>query len=157
MAYTYENKKTLVETGDYEARLENVERKTLPSGTEKLSLTWRIRDDVEQKYKNKVMFEDIWREKESPEHFNRKRINQLLGTQDVKEGTIFETINDIINFVTGKCAVIHIVTAFDEYRGEDVNKVAYYKSSSEKPKKVGEPSPKKDDVAIVVSDDDLPF
>ena len=155
MPYKYEKESNLVKTGDYEARLENIERKTLPSGTEKLSLTWRIRDDIEgQSYGNKVMFEDIWREKESPEHFNRKRINQLLGTQnEVKEGTVFETINDIIEYMIGKCAIIHVVEVFDDYRGEDVNKISYYKSSNAIPKRIGGQEPS----VSVVDDDDLPF
>ena len=155
MAYTYEKTSSLVKTGDYEARLEVMEVKTLPSGTEKLSLMWRIRDDIEgQSYGNKVLFEDIWREKESPEHFNRKRINQLLGTQkDIKEGEVFDNINKIIAYMVGRNAVIHVDNVFDDYRGEDVNKVSYYKSSNQLPKKLNT----KTNEDFVVNDDDLPF
>lgn len=156
MPYKYEKTSSLVKNGDYEAKLENIERKTLPSGTEKLSLTWRIRDDIEgQSYGNKVLFEDIWREKESPEHFNRKRINQLLGTQkEVKEGTVFETINDIIEYMIGKYAIIHVDEVFDDYRGEDINKISYYKSSNQTPKQLGTQIKSS---SSVVDNDDLPF
>ena len=163
MPYTYEKTSNLVKTGDYEARLENIERKTLPSGAEKLSLMWRVRDDIEgQSYGNKVLFEDIWKEKQSPEHFNRKRINQLLGTQNVKEGTVFNNINDIITFMVGRNAIIHVDEVFDDYRGEDVNKISYYKTSNNQPKKLGDiapatPSSRFADDDKVVNDEDLPW
>ena len=59
----------LVAEGDYEVYIEEIEKKTLPSGKEKLSVRYRIRADVEQEYKNRVLFEDIWAEKQNPEFF----------------------------------------------------------------------------------------
>lgn len=129
MAYTYESEDSLVRDGDYEATIEKIEVKTLPSGTEKLTIQYRIRKDVNQPYGNKVLFEDIFHEKNSPEHFNRKRINRLLGTQDIKEGTIFESINDIIVFMRGKQLQIHVSIVFSEYYSKDVNTISYYKKT----------------------------
>ena len=152
--YTYsakENNSELIKEGDYEATIERIERKTLPSGKEKLSVMYRIRTDVEQQYKNKCVFEDIWAEKENPKVFNRKRINQLLGTQDVKDGTTFETINDVINLLINSDLIIHITIETDTYRGEDVNVIQYYKSSKAKPQSV----PMKQSGNLPVVEDDL--
>lgn len=159
MSYTYQktNIETLMPEGDYEARIENAELKTLPSGTQKLMITYRIRQDVDQMFQNKVMWEDIWRERANPEVFNRKRINQLLGTQDLKDGTVFNTINDIISFLKGKTLIIHVIQTFDEYNQKNINIVSWYKSSkvaSSEPQPVAEP-PKYEEV--VIQDDDLPF
>ena len=153
--YTYKNESSLLPDGDYEARIDTIGIKVLPSGKEKLTIMFRIRDDIDgQAYGNKCIFEDIWKEKDSPEHFNRRRINQLLGTQEVKDGTVFNSINDIIEFLKeNNCLVLHIITIFDEYYGEDVNKVSYYKSSKHKPQVLVK-GKKADEV---VSDDDLPF
>ena len=158
MSYTYDQSdtNTLMKEGDYEATIEKIERKTLPSGKEKLAVTYRIRTDVEQEYKNKCMFEDIWAEKANPEIFNRKRINQLLGTQNIKDGTTFETINDVIKFLLGGNLIIHISVEFDDYHGEDKNVVSYYKSSKHKDKVIGEEGVNKTE-KIEISDDDLPF
>lgn len=155
--YTYEKQSSgLIKDGDYEVVLERMEKVTIPSGKEKLSLMFRIREIEGQQYCNRVVFEDIWKEKNSPEHFNRKRINQLLGTQDIKDGTVFETINDIIDYMVGSCLVVNVGTEFDDYHGEDKNVVKFYKSSQSKPKKVGEPkqtpTPK-----VIIDDDGLPF
>ena len=155
--YTYnaENNSGLIKEGDYEATIERIERKVLPSGKEKLSVMYRIRTDVEQSYKNKCVFEDIWAEKENPKVFNRKRINQLLGTQKIEDGTEFDTINDVIQFLLYSNLILHITIEMDTYRGEDVNVVQFYKSSKVNPQQLEE-KPKGGNLPVV-DDDDLPF
>lgn len=159
--YTYSKESSgLMKDGDYEVVIERIERKVLTSGKEKLSIMFRVRSDVEQPYQNKCVFEDIWQEKENPQFFNRKRINQLLGTQDIKEGTTFATINKIIEAITGAYLIVHVGTVFDDYRGEDVNTVSYYKSSKHKPQKLCGVQPVKTPSGysgLVINDEDLPF
>lgn len=152
--YTYKNESALIPDGDYEVKIDTIGVKILPSGKEKLSIMFRVRDDIDgQAYGNKCLFEDIWKEKESPEHFNRKRINQLLGTQEIKDGTVFDTINDVIDFLkSNNCLVAHVISIFDDYRGEDVNKISYYKASKHKPQSIVKKEEPK-----VIEDDDLPF
>lgn len=140
--YTYEgNDNELKEEGDYEVFVEKMEVRVLPSGTEKLFVQYRIRDDVEQKYKNACLFEDIWHEKENPNLFNRKRINRMLGTQDVKEGQVFASINSICDFMIGQKLIVHLVKQYDDYRGEEINSISYYKKTNSAPKKLGSGTP----------------
>ena len=163
--YEYKNETTLIPENDYEVVIEDIGVKIIPSGTEKLQIKYRIRDDVEgQGYGHRVLFEDIWKEKESPEHFNRKRINKLLSTQKVKDGTVFNSINDVINFLKeNNYLIAHVGIVFDDYRGEDVNKISYYKPSKHLPQSVTPVAPSgvlnltKEEVEKAISDDDLPF
>lgn len=156
--YTYENQNDLKDEGDYEVVVEKMEIRVLPSGTEKLFVQYRIRDDVEQKYKNACLFEDIWHEKENPNLFNRKRINRMLGTQDVKEGQVFASINNICDFMIGQKLVVHLVKQYDDYRGEEINSIAYYKRTANAPKKLEEKKPEEKPVPKKeLDDDDLPF
>lgn len=158
--YTYENDNELKVEGDYEVIVEKMEVRILPSGTEKLFVQYRIREDVEQKYKNACLFEDIWHEKDNPNLFNRKRINRMLGTQEVKEGTVFPNINAICDFMIGQKLVVHLVKQFDDYKGEEINSIAYYKRTNNGSKKLGEnPAPIANAPipAVGISDDDLPF
>lgn len=138
--YTYkkEEKNSLVKEGKYEATIEKIEKKRFDSGAEKIQLTWRIRSDVEQQYKNKCLFEDIWRDKEDKTSYNKKRINQLLGTQEVEEGTTFSTDEGLIEFLTGKNAIINVVISFDNYKQTDINRISYYRSSEHKPQRLGQ-------------------
>lgn len=166
MSYTYEKVDLeLVPAGDYEVTLEVFEKRLAGANkTEKLYLQYRIRSDVEQPRKNSCLFEDIWKEKESPEHFNRKRINQLLGTQNVKDGQVFDTINDVINFMLGSNLKLHVTVEFDEYQGRNINRVAWYRSSDFKNKSIEQPKPepKQEEVPpelkkVDLTDAEIPF
>ena len=145
--YTYNDEKALVAQGAYEVMIERMEVKTLSTGREKITIMYRILDIDQQKFANKCLFEDIWEEKLNPGIFNRKRINQLLGTQKIKEGTTFEDINAIIDFMLGKRLIVNVDIEFDDYNKEDRNVVKFYKSS-----KYLITTP-----VTPVEDDDLPF
>jgi hypothetical protein len=148
MSYTFAktgDQYELIKDGEYEVTLENILQASTMSGKNKLDITFRIRGDVEQSHQNRVIFEAIWQEKETT-YFNRKRLNQLLGTQEVKDGTVFNNIQDIIDTLKGAKLVIKVITAYDDYRKADVNKIAFYKSTQIKNKKL-----------IEVKDEDLPF
>ena len=159
-SYTYKNESALISAGDYEVKLEEIGIAVLPSGKRKLALRFRIRDDIDgQSFGNKCLFEDIWAEKENPNMFNQKRINQLLGTQDVKDGQVFENIYSIMDFMrSNNCLVAHVVVSFDDYRGEEVNRIAYYKSSKHKPQSLEtKVSKTEQNDTMVITEDDLPF
>lgn len=137
--YTYkkEESSNLIKEGSYEATIEKIEKKKFDSGAEKMQITWRIRSDIEQSYKNKCVFEDIWRDKQEPTCFNKRRINQLLGTQDLPEGTKFTDDKSLFDFLIGKNAVINVKIVFDDYKQEDINRISYYRSSEHKPQQLG--------------------
>lgn len=158
--YKYEKETVgLMKEGDYEVVVERIEKKILPSGREKLSIMYRVRSDVEQSYKNKCVFEDIWQEKDNPQFFNRRRINQLLGTQEIVDGTTFGSIDDVIDYIGGTYLIIHVGVVFNDYTGEDVNTVSYYKSSKNKPQALAQPTPTPTPTTGGIIDDDdlLPF
>ena len=156
--YNKANDSSLIKDGDYEVYIEKIEEKTLPSGKQKLAIKYRVRSDVEQEYANRCIFEDIWAERLAPQFYNRKRINQLLGTQHPKDHTEFNDINNVIQFLEGCNLIVHINTVLDEYRGEDVNTVGYYKSTKNPTGTIVSPDEKKSGGVSVENDDDkLPF
>ena len=147
--------------GDYEVSVEKIELRTLrTSGKVKVALQLRVRSDVEQEGKGRVIFDDVWKEKDHPEYFNRKRINMLLGTQDVKDGTVFDTIQDVMNALQGARMIAHVALEFDDFRGETINRVKWYRSSKTKPQTLGTASSApvtSGTASIEMSDDELPF
>ena len=81
MPYTFDkaaaaSTSDLLKEGEYEVFIEKATIKTLSTGTQKISLQFRVRTDVEQEGKNRVIFEDIWKEKEN------KLIYQLEGERN---------------------------------------------------------------------------
>jgi hypothetical protein len=138
----------LLKEGEYEAVIEAIEIKTLQSGKEKIGIKFRIRTDVEQEAKGRVVFEDIWKEKENPQYFNRKRLNQLLGTQHLHDGMTFDGIESVLAVLKGGFVRIKVAVQFSEYRKEDENKIAYYKTTTKPAQKIE----KKE-----IKDEDVPF
>ena len=160
MPYTFDkaaaaSTSDLLKEGEYEVFIEKATIKTLSTGTQKISLQFRVRTDVEQEGKNRVIFEDIWKEKENKQFFNRKRLNQLLGTQQFKDGETFETIEKILEAITGANLIVKVGIDFDDYYNRDINYVSYYKSSKAKAKTLGET--KEPVKAKEIDDKDLPF
>lgn len=156
--YTYEKDEyELLEEGDYEAVIENLERRTLATGKEKISIQLRIRQDVEQKYKNRVVYDDIWEDKENAGFFNKRKINRYLGTQNVQDKQEFDGINAIIDFLKGGNLVVHITKVFDDYRNKEINNVSYVKKSQVVVQTLGETQATTPATSGVVSGEDLPF
>jgi hypothetical protein len=154
MSYKYDatqaNEYGLIEEGTYEVILEKAETKTLPSGKEKIAIMFRIRTDIEQPFQNRVLFEDIWKERDT-EFFNRKRLNMLMGTQKFENGKTFASIAELLDELIGSFLQIKVVKTYDDYKQEEVNSISYYRSSEHKPQAVSaakEPA---------ISDEDIPF
>ena len=154
MSYKYDatqvNEYGLIAEGLYEVILEKAETKTLPSGKEKIGIMFRIRSDVDQAFQNRVVFEDIWKERDT-EFFNRKRLNMLMGTQNFENGKTFNSIAELIDALTGAFLQINVTKSYDDYRQEEVNGISYYRSSEHKPQTVAETQPSD------ISEDDIPF
>ena len=151
MGYTYNAENNVKKEGVYECFIEKMEQGETPSGVKRVNITFRIRSDVEQDYKGAVIYDTIWREKDNAEFYDRKKINRLLGTQKVKEGTSYESIDAIIKFLAGAKLQVNLGVRFSEYSGKDENYVKYYGSS-----KVAEQSFTTNDT-IEVNEEDLPF
>ena len=152
MTYTFtqETSYDLIPDGEYEATIEKVNLASTKNGKEKIAIMYRLRSDIEQGQQNRVVFEDIWKERDA-DFYNRKRLNQLLGTQHFQTGTEFNSIDDVMDALKGVNLILVIRTEHDSYRDEDVNKVAYYKSTEHKPQSLSSKP------VVEVSEDDLPF
>lgn len=151
MGYTYNAEKNVKKEGVYECFIEKMELGETPNGIKRVNVVFRIRSDVEQEYKGAVIYDTIWREKDDAEFYDRKKINRLLGTQKVKEGTTYESIDEIIKFLAGAKLQVNLGVRFSEYSGKDENYVKFYGSC-----KVVEQSFTTNDT-IEVNEEDLPF
>lgn len=166
MAYVYDesqaqqNDFSLVEEGMYEVKIELMSTKTTPNGKEAIAVRYRIRDDIDQKFQNRVLFEDIWKERKS-DYYNRKRLNQLMGTQHFPDGKTFGDIYEVMDELQGRFLQVKVVIEHNDYTGKDENKIAFYSSTDHGPQELGE----EDDTSttegdiddIEVEEDDLPF
>ena len=109
----------------------------------------RIRDDVEQQCKNRVL-SDFIRYDETTQQYNEKKINRLLYSQKTPENTRFETIEEIIDKLTGGYLIASIKTS--EWQGKTTNNVYFYKPTEHPAKTLGSKVKEED-----IVDDDMPF
>lgn len=158
MAYTFKKEDgfELIPDGKYECQIEKAEFKETPTNRRrKIALTIKIRSDVEQKCQGRLAFDDIWTSKEDGITYDTHKINRILGTQDIAEGTVFDTIQDVVKAMVGACLVCDIRIKHDDYQNKDVNFIHHYETSKEKPQKLGEEAPMAS--TAVLDDDDVPF
>lgn len=130
MSYDLSNVKsdyTLLDKGDYEVIVDLIEIKTASTGTEYINITYKVRDDVEQEFKGRLIFETIFKEK-GTEFFNRVRLTKLIKATHPENAPLqFESIDEILESIVGKKLVVNVNSKYDEYMDADKNYVAFYK------------------------------
>lgn len=147
------NESELLPEGDYEVTLEKAEFKETPtSRRKKIGLSYRVRSDVEQPCKNRVLFDDIWTDKETNSIYDNKKINRIMGTQNIADGKEWTTIQDVVKDMLGINLIAHVAVKHDDYNNKDVNAITYYKESKHKPQTLGNNA-----TAIDIDEDDIPF
>lgn len=104
MALTFtaklENTYELIKEGEYEFILK-AEWKQTKDGNPYINFVWQIRKDVEQENAGRIIFDPLYRNKETGE-FSASRINGLLSAiPNVKLD--FEDYDDLIQYMNGQC------------------------------------------------------
>lgn len=158
-SYTFtkeENSYGLLPEGEYEVVIERIEEQVSKNGKKNISIMFRVRDDIQQEGVNRVLFESIWKEKDT-DFYNRKRLNQLIGTQHFQDGTVFKDINDVLNNLKGVYLIAVVKVVYNDYKQEDENGISYYKTSNHLPKALSSEPVKKNTQGIEIADEDLPF
>lgn len=104
MSYTYESEIKVLKEGDYEGVLGAYKTVSERTGVEYIRLEFKIRDDIEQEGKNRIIFDNIFQEKnekgEPSGVYMKWKVNNILGavlTDNEKAAKItFDTIEDVI-------------------------------------------------------------
>lgn len=139
--------------GKYECFLDSWERRTLPqSGKEKISLKFIVRKDIDQPCQRRVIFDDLWRERENPNYWTKWKVNSLIATQpEIPNGLSFEEIDDVLNFLVGKLMLLTV--GIDTYNDKEYNVVKYRDATKHPMKTMGQ----KAQAPVLEDDDGLPF
>ena len=152
------NLDVLIEEGDYEVVVERAEERTASSGKDYITLMFKVRDDVEQKFQNRTIFYSIFKDKDNPNQYNEKKINRLLDClpeDEIQDGQAFEEVQDFLNLVKGMYLIAHIKIGFSEYKNADENYIAYIKTTKHPSNKLN--NNQQVEISIIEDDKDLPF
>lgn len=149
-----------VEDGDYEVTLEKVERKIAQTGKKYLNLQLRIRRDIEQPAKGRVLFVKIWAN-DGDAVYNHAKINHIIVTQKNTGDhykTDFKTFDDVLQYLHGLNFIVTVEKFFNEFTAKDDNRVKDWSyRPSLKPILEAEETKSQNLDSVAISDDDIPF
>lgn len=119
----------LIPKGEYEVIIKNIEEHTAPKGATGLNLTLIIRNDVEQKYKNRCIFHTLWKRCEPTEAdmHSFKQVMQLAKAAMLPSGKSYETVNELCADLIDH--VMRVTIDHEEYNGRTNERVKYMNSS----------------------------
>lgn len=145
----------LIEDGEYEVVLKAERRRTKNGENEYLSLDYKVREDVDQPFKGRHVFEKFFKDKVYTDFFDFKRTNQIVITQpNFKQH--FEDVDEVIQYLNGMKLRIGIEKIYDDYLDKDVNKVVNYSYKPSRFPGSTIANPEKADT-IPLKDEELPW
>lgn len=118
---------TIKPEGDYEVIIDSCTRRTTKNGAMSIGFTYVIRNDVEQGYKNGLIFHDVWKKKEpSPDDMTAEgyNYNQLMAIADaagLPANADYDSFDAFLNALIGKPVKVHLFHS--EYNTKTYEKV----------------------------------
>lgn len=119
--FSQANTYDLIPKGDYEVVIKAAEEKATQAGTDYLSITLVIRNDVEQNCQNRYIFHSFWKRKEptqadmSVKGYSFKWIMALAKAAKLPDGKNYETLENLCKDFEGR--VIKVTVGHDSYNG----------------------------------------
>lgn len=112
----------LVPVGTYEVVIRNIEEHTTKKGSTGLNLSLVIRNDVEQKQKNRYLFHTIWKKKEPTDAdmqvqgYNFNQLMRLAKAAKLPSGKAYETVEDLCKDLLHRPLLVKV--KHGEYNGK---------------------------------------
>lgn len=120
------NEGGLLPVGDYEVVVKKAQEDKSPSGAVNINMHLAIRNDIDQKFKNKIIFASIWRTKDTGE-YNKSLLNTVAKALQIPNGKKYSGLAELIADFVGKTAKVTI--HHDEYNGKTNERVKYWNQS----------------------------
>ena len=144
-----------VENGTYEVVVATAEQSAIKSGTDFLDIRLKIRDDFQQKFRNNLIFDKVWINKQTLQ-YPEWALQRYAKAVKIPEGVEINTIEQFLDIIKGKTLKVTVKNEQSEYNGKTYDNLNISKmEQSELPPYAGavssEPAPAKAD------DLDLPF
>lgn len=122
----------LIDEGEYEAVIRNIEERTTKNGATGLNLSLVIRNDVEQKYKDRYLFCTYWKRKEPTQAdmqvqgYSFKQIMRLAKSARLPGGKAYENVQELCADLMKRplrVTVEHELNSYDNKMRENIKYV----------------------------------
>lgn len=124
MPYEIDESKSfeLLPDGEYEAHIASVEKKLSKTGKEMLAVTFEIRKDVSQPGQGRLVFDNIMKDKDDPEYFDKDKVQCIIRTQPQHPKT-FQNEDMAIQYINGIDLIIKLTHTDGSDGYEPKNKI----------------------------------
>lgn len=119
----------LIPKGEYEVIITKIEERTTQKGATGLNFTLVIRNDVDQKYKNRCIFHTLWKRREPTQAdmqvqgYSFKQIMQLAKAVRLPSGKSYETVYKLCDELGRR--VMRVTIGHKEYNGRTSEEVKF--------------------------------
>ncbi|HHT7829666.1 TPA: DUF669 domain-containing protein [Streptococcus suis] len=140
-----------IEDGTYEVFISHVEQSASKGGADFLDIRLKIREDFQQKFRNNLIFDKIWINKETLQ-YPEFALQRYAKAVKLPENIEIQTVEQFLNLIKGKNLKVTVKNEQSEYNGKtyDNLNIKKYEQSELPPVAVQASQP-------VVDDLDLPF
>lgn len=140
--------------GTYEVFVSQAEQNASKNGTDFLDIRLKIRDDFQQKFRNNLIFDKIWINKETLQ-YPTWALQRYAKAVKIPEGVEINSIDQFLELIRGKSLKVTIKNVTSEYNGQTYENLNVTKmEQSELPAFAGEVKPSTNQQ---IEDLDLPF
>lgn len=137
-----------IEDGTYEVVVAQAEQSASQSGTDYLDIRLKIRDDFQQKFRNNLIFDKVWINKQTLQ-YPEWALQRYAKAIKIPEGVEINTIEQFLGLITGKTLKVTVKNEQSEYNSKTYDNLNIKKmEQSELPAysgTVSEPAQTKDD------------
>lgn len=106
-----------IEDGKYEVLITQASEGATQGGSEYIDVRFTIRNDVQQKHANQIIFHKIWKSKETGQYV-MGMVQQLAKYAQLPNGQQYATIQDFFNALLGRPLVVEVKNEESEYNGK---------------------------------------
>lgn len=123
----------LIPEGEYEVVIRNIEQRTTPNGSVGLSMSLVIRNDVDQKCKDRYVFHNLWKRREPTDAdkqvqgYSFNQVMRLAKSAKLPSGKAFETVLDLCEELMKR--PIRITIEHETYNEKERENVKYINES----------------------------
>jgi len=143
-----ENNGGLIAEGDYEAICLFAREGETKGGYPVIKFDFKIRTDVEQKYQNKHVFKNFYKD-DSTGEWPLDKIGKYANSMGIPKDELFE-----LSDLEGKCLILHM----KPYKGQDgVERDSIFWTAPTKAGQIETVSPVREDGFIQVDSDEVPW
>jgi len=117
----------VIDAGTYECVVSATVKTTKDGTTSYLNIGYKVRDDVDQKFKGSYVFEKLFKDKTNPEWYDLTKSGSILITQKDKPGykTTFDEVDEFVQYINGICLKVTVEKTYDDYSSKEINTIKY--------------------------------